>query len=96
MISNERQKPEYRSNIAAFVMDSKNKFLFCHRNDVELWTKGFQVPQGGIEEGESLEEALSRELKEEIGLDSYKILGKIKIPFAIGGILMNQTEVHLI
>ncbi|MBT4763243.1 MAG: NUDIX domain-containing protein [Bdellovibrionaceae bacterium] len=49
-----------------------------------------------MEEGESLEEALSRELKEEIGLDSYKILGKIKIPFAIGGILMNQTEVHLI
>jgi hypothetical protein len=36
MISNEHQKPEYRSNIAAFVMDSKNKFLFCHRNDVEL------------------------------------------------------------
>jgi len=35
----------------------------------------WQLPQGGLEEGESLEEAAMRELKEESGLDA-EVIGK--------------------
>jgi putative (di)nucleoside polyphosphate hydrolase len=38
--------------------------------------RGWQFPQGGIDEGESNIEALMRELKEEIGTNEVEILGE--------------------
>ena len=37
----------------------------------------FQLPQGGIEEGENPEDAILRELYEEIGTKSFKIIKKM-------------------
>lgn len=70
----------YRRNVAAFIVDEDSKILFCHRRESASAVKGFQVPQGGIEEGETLEEALSREIEEEVGLRSYTILGLLLSP----------------
>jgi putative (di)nucleoside polyphosphate hydrolase len=42
----------------------------CDSND------GWQMPQGGIDEGESAREAALRELKEEIGTDRAEILAE--------------------
>jgi putative (di)nucleoside polyphosphate hydrolase len=68
---------KYRPNVAAVILSpnypEKVEVLIAKRNDVDAW----QFPQGGIDEGESEEEALLRELKEEIGTDEVEILAKM-------------------
>ena len=62
----------YRQNVAIII---------CNKNGQVLWAKRFgqhswQFPQGGIKEGETPEEAMYRELHEEVGLkvEHVKIL----------------------
>lgn len=64
---------EYRPNVAILLVREDGKLLICER----LKVKGaWQFPQGGVDEGETLEETLKREVEEEIGLspESYDIL----------------------
>ena len=68
---------DYRPNVAAFVLNRKNEILFCHRRDVTSNQEGFQVPQGGIENGEFPIDALRRELEEEICLVDFRIIGNM-------------------
>ncbi len=67
----------YRPNVAAIVLSPKYpdkvEVLVAKRNDIDAW----QFPQGGIDEGESPEEALYRELKEEIGTDDIEIIASM-------------------
>ena len=65
----------YRSNVAAIIINQKGKLLVCERiNSKGAW----QFPQGGVDRGEKRRKALTREVKEEIGLPkgSYKVLKK--------------------
>jgi putative (di)nucleoside polyphosphate hydrolase len=56
---------KYRANVAAILRNAKGEILICER----LGMPGaWQFPQGGVDEGESLDQALLRELSEEIGL----------------------------
>ncbi|YCM46117.1 RNA pyrophosphohydrolase [Verrucomicrobiaceae bacterium 227] len=56
---------EYRPNVAALMINEDGRILICER----LETPGaWQFPQGGVDEGEAVEEALLREVSEEIGL----------------------------
>ena len=55
----------YRLNVAAILRDGAGKILIGERVDR---SGAWQFPQGGVDEGETLAEALSRELKEEISL----------------------------
>jgi len=67
----------YRPNVAAVIVssdypDTKEIFI-AERSDLHgVW----QFPQGGIDEGESPEEALFRELKEEIGTKKIEIVAQ--------------------
>lgn len=66
---------KYRPNVAAVVLHSKYpdecKVFLGKRNDMDnVW----QFPQGGIDKGESEEEALFRELEEEIGTNLVEVL----------------------
>jgi len=67
----------YRPNVAAIVLSAKYpekcEVFIASRTDVE---NAWQFPQGGIDEGESPEEALYRELKEEIGTDEIEIIAQ--------------------
>jgi len=65
----------YRPNVAALVVNSVGNLLICER----LTLPGaWQFPQGGVDAGESLEEALFREVREEVGLDAshYEVMGR--------------------
>jgi putative (di)nucleoside polyphosphate hydrolase len=65
--------PIYRPNVAAIIRRSDNKILVGERSDRP---GSWQFPQGGIKTRETPEEALERELFEEVGLpgESYRIL----------------------
>jgi putative (di)nucleoside polyphosphate hydrolase len=72
-----QKRKRYRPNVAAVILSSKYpekcEFFIAHRSDIK---NAWQFPQGGIDEGETLHEALYRELKEEIGCNDVEILGE--------------------
>lgn len=56
---------KYRPDVAGILRDPQGRILICERIDTaDAW----QFPQGGIDDGETPEEALARELREEIGI----------------------------
>lgn len=65
--------PSYRPNAAIILRNSAEEILVCERSD---WRGCWQFPQGGVKKGESLLDALHREVKEELGLtpSDYRIL----------------------
>lgn len=73
----EDKTKNYRPNVAAIVLSSsypaKCEIFIASRIDVE---DAWQFPQGGIDEGETPNEALFRELKEEIGTNEVDIIAE--------------------
>lgn len=65
----------YRANVAAILRNTRGEILICERLNV---SGAWQFPQGGIDEGESRESALERELWEEIGLraSDYRVVAQ--------------------
>lgn len=65
----------YKSNVAAILRNSRGRILVCERLGVD---GAWQFPQGGIDDGETPEQALVREVWEEIGVraEDIKILEK--------------------
>ena len=64
---------QYRPNVAALVVNSRGDLLICER----LTSPGaWQFPQGGVDTGESHEQALFRAVSEEIGLEArhYEVI----------------------
>jgi putative (di)nucleoside polyphosphate hydrolase len=55
----------YRPNVGIIICNKDNQLLFAKRSGTDNW----QFPQGGIKPGETLEEAMYRELHEEVGLN---------------------------
>lgn len=68
---------KYRPNVAGVIINTKGRILICERFDIE---GSWQLPQGGVDEGESLEAAFLREMREEIGTSELKIIGKLERP----------------
>lgn len=66
----------FRHNVAIILVNSCGQVLWARRIGQDAW----QFPQGGIKGGESLDQALYRELYEEVGLreSDVKILAKSK------------------
>ena len=72
----EREKLPLRLGVGAIVLNEKNKVFVGKRKDnpVNKW----QMPQGGVNEGEKLIDAMKRELEEETGIKNIKILKEIE------------------
>ena len=71
------QEKKYRPNVAIIVLAPtypfECKILVAQRSDIK---GAWQFPQGGIDEGESPQEAMYRELKEEIGTNDVEIIAQ--------------------
>ena len=69
----EQSDIKYRLNVAAILRNGAGKILVAERVDR---SGAWQFPQGGVDEGETLEQALARELREEISLapSAYQIV----------------------
>ena len=66
----------YRPNVGIILCNAKNEVFWGKRIREHSW----QFPQGGIKRGESPEQAMFRELHEEVGLfpQHVKILGRTR------------------
>ena len=64
----------YRPCVGIMLINRNNLVLVAQRIDqvAEAW----QMPQGGVDEGETPRQAALRELKEEIGTDRAKIIAE--------------------
>jgi len=67
----------YRPNVAMIIVSNeypnKKEIFIAQRNDlVDIW----QFPQGGIDNGEEVKEALFREMEEEIGTKNGEIIAE--------------------
>ena len=66
----------YRPNVGIILLNARNQVFWGKR----LRTHSWQFPQGGIKYGESPEQAMFRELHEEVGLhpDHVQILARTR------------------
>jgi putative (di)nucleoside polyphosphate hydrolase len=63
----------YRPGVGIVLLNTGNQVFVGRRIDVE---DAWQMPQGGIEPGETPREAALRELREEIGTNDVEILAE--------------------
>lgn len=68
----------FRKGVSALIMNNKNEFLLVNLKAFK--THFFAIPGGGLEENESAEDAVYREIQEELGItgQSLKIIGVCK------------------
>jgi putative (di)nucleoside polyphosphate hydrolase len=75
----DRSALPYRANVGAVLFDRRGKVLVARRADLprELAdATGWQLPQGGIDDGEDPRAAVLRELEEEIGTRHAAIIAE--------------------
>ena len=72
MDSEKRSSLPYRKGVVAVFINSEGLLLLGKRSNENGW----QFPQGGIDHGETPEEALYREVLEEVGCNQFNILKK--------------------
>jgi len=68
----EDREARYRLGVGIFLINRYNKVFVGQRAD--KITEAWQMPQGGVNEGEDFTTAALRELKEEIGTNKVEII----------------------
>ncbi|HEU0071677.1 MAG TPA: RNA pyrophosphohydrolase [Alphaproteobacteria bacterium] len=64
----------YRPCVGMMLLNARGEAFVARR--IDMPSEAWQMPQGGIDEGEAPEVAVFREMREEIGTDKAEILGE--------------------
>ena len=78
----------FRPNVGIIIFNDEGKLLWAKRLGQNAW----QFPQGGVQRHESAEEAVLRELNEEVGLEPHDV----QIVASTGQWLKYRLPRHLI
>ena len=71
MIEKNPDFSKFRPNAGCIIVNDDGRILYCERTDIP---GSWQMPQGGIDEGEEPESGALRELYEETGIKDVAIL----------------------
>ncbi|MFH1233621.1 MAG: NUDIX domain-containing protein [Patescibacteria group bacterium] len=73
----------FRKGVSTIITNNKNEFLLVNLESFE--DKYFAIPGGGVEQEETLEDAVYRELNEELNIEkkSLLLIGKSDLPITI-------------
>ena len=74
MIATDLPQPGYRRNVGIMLLDPHNRIFVGQRRDMP--SAAWQMPQGGIDEGETPTQAAMRELEEEVGTGKAVVLAE--------------------
>jgi putative (di)nucleoside polyphosphate hydrolase len=80
-LAKKRLTKRFRAGVGAVILNKKGQVLAFERRDVP---GAWQLPQGGLELGETVERALYREIREETGLLRRHLRKKFEAPVWIG------------
>ena len=69
--------PGYRPCVGILLLNREGKVFVGRRADVPF--EAWQMPQGGIDPGETPLEAALRELREEVGTDAVELLAESRV-----------------
>ena len=79
--SKRRLTKRFRGGVGAVIRNSKGQVLAFERQDLP---GAWQLPQGGLALGETVDRALFREIREETGLSRRHVRKTFEVPFWIG------------
>lgn len=68
---------QVRKEVQAVILNEENKILLVKKLDLKNYTYRWRLLKGGVEGNETEEQALRREIEEEIGLKKLEIGEKI-------------------
>src|SRR3979409_569036 len=74
----ESDLPFYRPAVGIMLLDPAGLVFVGRRIDMPAGLAAWQMPQGGIDPGETPRQAAFRELKEEVGTDKAEILAETR------------------
>ena len=72
MLQTDIENLPYRANVGVMVLNKSGDVFVAQR--LEHYANAWQMPQGGIDPGEAPAEAALRELEEETGINSSKVV----------------------
>ncbi|MEM3122195.1 MAG: NUDIX hydrolase [Candidatus Pacearchaeota archaeon] len=84
-----------KPGVSAIIYDDNGKLFFLIFRRVKNW-RGWEFCKGKAEDGESIEEALAREISEETGLTKAKLIQKIGTRIIQDGDSKYPFEVFLV
>lgn len=76
-----------RVNVVAIIHNDTDEILLCKQTSKGVYPWQWAIPGGGVELGEGLEEALRREIKEEVNLELASIT-----PFIFGDDVRDKQQ----